>query len=104
MDLRWTEEAADDLEAISSYLFANAPGIAHGIVLAIYDAASSLLRFPHRGRPGRKAGRRAEVALKVRLAENAAPPRDGSFNAVDSHGVSENTVPLPEAPPTAVVP
>ena len=54
MELRWTEDAADDLERIADYLFKNAPEHAADIVRRLYDAPSALLTFPHRGRPGRK--------------------------------------------------
>jgi toxin ParE1/3/4 len=61
MELRWTEEAANDLEHITDYLFENAPGRAAGLVREIYDAPSALLTVPHRGRPGRKEGTRELV-------------------------------------------
>jgi plasmid stabilization system protein ParE len=41
--LRWAEEAADDLEHITDYLFENAPGRAADLVSQIYDAPSTLL-------------------------------------------------------------
>jgi plasmid stabilization system protein ParE len=47
MELRWTEEAADDLERIADYLFENAPGRAADLVAAIYSAPSRLLKFPY---------------------------------------------------------
>jgi plasmid stabilization system protein ParE len=34
MQLRWTEDAADDLEHITEYLFENAPGRAAELVLS----------------------------------------------------------------------
>jgi len=52
--LRWTEEAADDLEHITNYLFEDAPSRAVELVREIYAAPSVLLKFPYRGRPGRK--------------------------------------------------
>jgi len=58
MQLRWTEEAAKDLERIANYLFEHAPERATYLVRQIYDAPSALLSFPHRGRPGRKMGTR----------------------------------------------
>ena len=61
MQLRWTEESADDLERITNYLFENAPEHAERIARAIYNAPSSLLEFPFRGRPGRKEGTRELV-------------------------------------------
>jgi plasmid stabilization system protein ParE len=38
MRLRWTEEAAADLEHIADYLFENAPGRAAELVREIYNA------------------------------------------------------------------
>ncbi len=62
MQLRWTEEAANDLEHIADYLFEHAPGRAANLLRKIYDAPSVLLKFPNRGRPGKKKGTR-ELAL-----------------------------------------
>ena len=61
MQLRWTEEAADDLERITNYLFENAPEHAERIARAIYNAPSWLLEFPNKGRQGRRAGTRELV-------------------------------------------
>jgi plasmid stabilization system protein ParE len=57
MLLRWTEEAAGDLEPIADYLFENAPpDRAAGLAREIYEAPSTLLTFPSLGRPGKKEG------------------------------------------------
>jgi plasmid stabilization system protein ParE len=56
MELRWTEEAAADLEHIADYLFENAPRRAAELVREIYKAPSKLVKFPNRGRPGKKRG------------------------------------------------
>jgi len=61
MRLRWTEEAAADLERIADYLFENAPGRAPELIREIYHAPSALLKFPWRGRPGKKSGTRELV-------------------------------------------
>jgi toxin ParE1/3/4 len=61
MLLRWTREAAADLERIADYLFEHVPERAAELVRAVYDAPASLLEFPHRGRPGKKAGTRELV-------------------------------------------
>ena len=58
MQLRWTWEAAADLERIADYLFQQVPERAAALVGAIYDAPALLLEFPNRGRPGKKAGTR----------------------------------------------
>jgi toxin ParE1/3/4 len=61
MQLRWTEEAANDLERIADYLLTHAPDRAPELVRAVYDAPSALLTFPNRGRPGKKEGTRELV-------------------------------------------
>jgi len=61
MELRWTEQAADDLEQITDYLFENAPERAAEFVRDIYNAPSRLLKFPYLGRPGKKEGTRELV-------------------------------------------
>lgn len=61
MVLRWTTEAAADLERITDYLFEHTPGRAARLVRALYDAPATLLTFPNRGRPGKKEGTRELV-------------------------------------------
>jgi toxin ParE1/3/4 len=61
MQLRWTEEAANDLERIADYLLTHTPDRAPELVRAVYDAPSALLTFPNRGRPGKKEGTRELV-------------------------------------------
>ena len=61
MQLRWTREAAADLERIADHLFQQVPEWAAELVRAVYDAPALLLEFPHRGRPGKKAGTRELV-------------------------------------------
>jgi toxin ParE1/3/4 len=61
MVLRWSEEAANDLERITDYLFENTPQNAPEVIRAVYDAPSALLDFPRRGRPGKKEGTRELV-------------------------------------------
>ncbi len=61
MQLRWTEEAAADLEHITDYLFQNAPERAAALVRGIYNAPAALLTFPYRGRAGKKEGTRELV-------------------------------------------
>jgi plasmid stabilization system protein ParE len=43
MQLRWTEEAANDLERIADYLVQNTPGRTQQLIERIYDAAGSLI-------------------------------------------------------------
>jgi toxin ParE1/3/4 len=60
-ELRWTREAAADLENIANYLFEKTPERAAELVWGIYDAPIALLTFPYRGRVGRKEGTRELV-------------------------------------------
>jgi toxin ParE1/3/4 len=61
MQLRWTRDAAADLEHIAEYLVQHVPERASALVRTVYEAPALLLEFPHRGRPGTKAGTRALV-------------------------------------------
>ena len=61
MQLRWTEEAANDLERIADYLRRHAPDRAPNLIRRVYDAPSTLLTLPDRGRPGKKDGTRELV-------------------------------------------
>jgi addiction module RelE/StbE family toxin len=59
--IRWAPAAADDLEAIYTYLRENHPAFAHTTIRKLYDAARSLKQFPRRGRIGRLEGTREFV-------------------------------------------
>ena len=61
MELRWTREAAADLERIADYLFEHAPEHAERLVLVLYEAPATLLTLPNRGRLGKKEGTRELV-------------------------------------------
>lgn len=58
----WTEEAADDLEAILDYIAADNPQAAAETVREIEVACNRLDRFPNLGRPGAVPGTR-EIVL-----------------------------------------
>jgi addiction module RelE/StbE family toxin len=61
MQLRWSEDAASDLERITNYLFKETPQHAPELVRAIYKAPSALLTFPNLGRSGKKEDTRELV-------------------------------------------
>jgi toxin ParE1/3/4 len=61
MQLRWTEEAAADLDTIADYLFEQTPVHAQRVVLDIYNTPEILISFPLRGKIGRKPGTRELV-------------------------------------------
>jgi plasmid stabilization system protein ParE len=91
MQLRWTEEAADDLDRIADYLLTHAPDRASELVRAVYDAPSGLLTFPNRGRPGKKESTRAEMALaafgRLTLTRATKPHDDSSGDNRAKNGV-----------------
>jgi plasmid stabilization system protein ParE len=72
MQLRGTEDAANDLERITDYLLQNAPDRAHQPVQRLYDAPSSLLTFPNLGRAGKVHGTR-ELVIAPRLTSSYTP-------------------------------
>ncbi len=54
MRIEWSAHAVADLEAISAYVEQDRTlETANRVARAIYDAAQSLRRLPHRGRAGR---------------------------------------------------
>jgi addiction module RelE/StbE family toxin len=53
MRIRWTTDAADDLERIAVYLLRENPSAARRAIQTITDGITILTRFPNRGRPGR---------------------------------------------------
>jgi addiction module RelE/StbE family toxin len=65
MQLRWTEEAANDLECIADYLLEHAPDRAQNLIRRVYDAPTTVLTFPNRGRPGKREGTRELVLLPL---------------------------------------
>ena len=61
MDLRWSQDAADDLERITDFLFENVPERAAELIRTLYNAPAILLTFPHRAGSGKKEGTRELV-------------------------------------------
>lgn len=61
MPVRWTTDAAGDLERISDYIADDRPETARRIALHIVGAVDALDTFPNRGRPGRVEGTRELV-------------------------------------------
>jgi plasmid stabilization system protein ParE len=62
MRVRWTTDAADDLERICDYIALNRPDSARRVAQSVVDRISELQTFPRIGRPGRIAGTR-EIAF-----------------------------------------
>lgn len=61
MLIRWSPQAADDLERIARHIHEDNPEAARRIAQAIYEGASSLATLPNRGRPGKFPGSRELV-------------------------------------------
>jgi toxin ParE1/3/4 len=58
MRIRWTSDAANNLEDIITYLNREHPSSAPAVIRAVIDTVETLTRFPNRGRPGRVEGTR----------------------------------------------
>lgn len=60
--IRWTTEAADQLEAIVSHIREDNPEIARVVAQAILDRVAKLESFPAIGRPGERKGTRELIS------------------------------------------
>ena len=65
MRVRWTTDAADDLERICDYIAQDRPDAARRIGRSILQQVSTLDMLPNRGRPGRIDGTRELVLLSL---------------------------------------
>ena len=61
MRVRWTTDAADDLERIFGYVAESRPESARRVAQSVIERLGTLERFPHLGRPGRVQGTREVV-------------------------------------------
>jgi len=61
MRIRWTPNAAEDLESIYLYLCEHRPAWAQSTIRSLYDAARSLRTMSDRGRIGKISGTRELV-------------------------------------------
>ena len=61
MRVRWTTDAADDLERICDYIAETNPDSARRVAKTIVEGIASLHSLPNRGRPGRVEGTREFV-------------------------------------------
>ena len=53
MRVRWTTDAADDLQQICDYIAEASPASARRVATTVVEGVASLRVFPNRGRPGR---------------------------------------------------
>jgi toxin ParE1/3/4 len=58
MEVRWSEQAYNDLERIYRHISQDNPNAAREVVKTIYDGCTGLKQFPNRGRPSTIKGRR----------------------------------------------
>jgi toxin ParE1/3/4 len=65
MRVRWTTDAADDLERICDYIAETRPESARRVAQAIVQGIADLETFPNRGRPGRVEGTRELVFVSL---------------------------------------
>ena len=66
MRIRWTQPAVNDLTGICDYLDERgSAAISRRVALMIYRSATSLQKFPNRGRPGRQAGTRELILTSL---------------------------------------
>lgn len=65
MKIRWTVQAADDLESVHEYVRARSPRSADDLVDRILADIDILERFPYLGRAGRIEGTRELVITRT---------------------------------------
>ena len=68
MRVRWTTDAADDLERMCDYVARERPEAARRLALDVLHAIEGLCAFPNRGRPGLVQGTRELVLTRPFLA------------------------------------
>ena len=61
MRVRWTRDAADDLQGICDYIAKSRPDSARRIAQTVVQGIAALNTFPNRGRQGRVEGTRELV-------------------------------------------
>ena len=77
MLLRWTPEAAADLESIYSYILQDSPDSARAVATLVFRAVESLQSFPDRGRLGRVPATRELVVSGLPLRHRLFRRRRG---------------------------
>jgi len=63
MQVRWSPEAAEDLERIVEYIYRENPSAGQRVAQLIYERAGALKTLPYRGRPGRIKGQASYLAI-----------------------------------------
>jgi plasmid stabilization system protein ParE len=70
MRVRWTTDAADDLERICDYIAENRPDSAQRVAQSLVERIGTLETFPRLGRPGRVHGTREMPSRRSRSSES----------------------------------
>jgi toxin ParE1/3/4 len=78
MEVRWSPEAADDLERIVIRVRQNNPQTARRIADTIYQRCADLQQFPNRGRQGRVSGTRELVLAPLPFIGSRRKPSESS--------------------------
>lgn len=61
MEIRWSPQAAEDLERIANYIRQDSPEAAQRVAFAVYEGVRRLREHPYSGRSGREQGTRELV-------------------------------------------
>jgi toxin ParE1/3/4 len=70
MRVRWTTDAADDLERICDYIAESRPESARRVAQSVVERIGTLETFPRLGRPGRIRGTREIASLRFRSSQS----------------------------------
>lgn len=94
-EVRWTEQAVADLEAIKAFISQESPAYALAVVRRLYDAVGQLAPFPDSGRIVPEHGR-PELRELVRPPYRIVYRR--RLELVEILLVFRSSLPLPEIP------
>jgi plasmid stabilization system protein ParE len=79
MQVRWTDEAAENLRQIVLYIAQSSPASARRVARIIYRQVNELIAMPHRGRLGPEPGTRELVLTPLRYIVTYEVIGDGVF-------------------------
>src|SRR5260370_11476754 len=72
MEVRWSPQAAEDLERIAQRILRDNPAAAREVVETLYNGITNLKTFPNRGRTGRTEDSRVPGAPSLRSLQGWA--------------------------------
>jgi plasmid stabilization system protein ParE len=79
MQVRWTDEAAENLRQIVLYVARSSPTSARKIASQIYREVNALVPMPHRGRLGPEPGTRELLLVPLQYIVTYEVIGDGVF-------------------------